>query len=96
MLLMIDNYDSFTYNIVQYFGELNQEVKGRHLWGLPRPIQKELLQQIDNCLSLIGKNEDKRVIHIATALLVMTGFSHPKIAEFCQQHISEEIGRAHV
>ncbi|MGL5140595.1 MAG: anthranilate synthase component II, partial [Acinetobacter baumannii] len=26
-LLMIDNYDSFTYNIVQYFGELNQEVK---------------------------------------------------------------------
>ncbi|MGE8610019.1 MAG: aminodeoxychorismate/anthranilate synthase component II, partial [Acinetobacter baumannii] len=25
MLLMIDNYDSFTYNIVQYFGELNQE-----------------------------------------------------------------------
>lgn len=27
MLLMVDNYDSFTYNIVQYFGELDQEVK---------------------------------------------------------------------
>ena len=27
MLLMIDNYDSFTFNIVQYFGELGAEVK---------------------------------------------------------------------
>ncbi len=27
MLLMIDNYDSFTYNLVQYFYELGQEVK---------------------------------------------------------------------
>ncbi|MBA2721871.1 MAG: aminodeoxychorismate/anthranilate synthase component II [Methylibium sp.] len=27
MLLMIDNYDSFTYNLVQYFCELGEEVK---------------------------------------------------------------------
>ena len=27
MLLMIDNYDSFTYNLVQYFGELGAQVK---------------------------------------------------------------------
>jgi len=26
MLLMIDNYDSFTYNVVQYFGELGADV----------------------------------------------------------------------
>ena len=30
MLLMIDNYDSFTYNVVQYFAELGAEVKVIH------------------------------------------------------------------
>jgi anthranilate/para-aminobenzoate synthase component II len=26
MMLMIDNYDSFTYNLVQYFGELGADL----------------------------------------------------------------------
>ncbi|MFH1761333.1 MAG: anthranilate/aminodeoxychorismate synthase component II, partial [bacterium] len=27
MILMIDNYDSFTYNLVQYLGELGAEIQ---------------------------------------------------------------------
>ena len=27
MILMIDNYDSFTYNVVQYFGKLGADIK---------------------------------------------------------------------
>ena len=27
MFLMIDNYDSFVYNLVRYFKELNQDIK---------------------------------------------------------------------
>ena len=40
MLLVIDNYDSFTYNLVQYLGELGAEVVVR---------RNDAINQCDHC-----------------------------------------------
>lgn len=47
MLLMIDNYDSFTYNVVQYLSELKQDVKvvRNDEWNVER-IAKEAPERI--------------------------------------------------
>src|SRR3712207_168416 len=43
MLLLIDNYDSFTYNLVQYFGELGAQVEVRRNDGVTvEEIEREL------------------------------------------------------
>src|SRR3712207_1182710 len=43
MLLLIDNYDSFTYNLVQYFGELGARVEVRRNDGVTvEQIEREL------------------------------------------------------
>ena len=43
MLLVIDNYDSFTYNLVQYLGELGETVEVRR-------NNRVTLDEIENCL----------------------------------------------
>ena len=39
MLVMIDNYDSFTYNLVQYFGQLGMDIA---VWGIDEITVDEL------------------------------------------------------
>jgi para-aminobenzoate synthetase component II len=43
MILLIDNYDSFTYNLVQYLGELgeNVEVVRNDVWSVEEIVQKQ-------------------------------------------------------
>ncbi|MEI6280041.1 MAG: anthranilate/aminodeoxychorismate synthase component II, partial [Verrucomicrobiae bacterium] len=50
MILVIDNYDSFTYNLVQYFGELGEEILVRRNDGITIP-EIEALAPARICVS---------------------------------------------
>ncbi len=69
MLLMIDNYDSFTYNLVQYFGELGEEVVVRR--------NDEL--SLDDIAAL---KPDRLVISPGPCTPLEAGISVPAIARF--------------
>ena len=51
MLLMIDNYDSFTYNLVQYFMELGQTVEVLVEGGSTPP---SFLQSLEDRTDVVG------------------------------------------
>ena len=53
MIVVIDNYDSFTYNLVHYIGELNQEVK----------VIRNDLMTVDEVLNLSPKKLLSRQDH---------------------------------
>ena len=44
MIVLIDNYDSFTYNLVQYLGEMGQQVEVRRT----RDEMDVLLERLDH------------------------------------------------
>lgn len=63
MLLIIDNYDSFTYNIAQYFGELKQSVL---VWRNDKPTLADI-EQLNPEYIVIGPgpcNPDKAGISL--------------------------------
>ena len=69
MLLMIDNYDSFTYNLVQYLGELGEEV--------------QVFRNDEITLDAVGKLEPARiVISPGPCTPKEAGISVPLIREF--------------
>ena len=54
MLLVIDNYDSFTYNLVQYLGELGAEMEVRR-------NDEVTLEEIENQIKLDSNESRKRL-----------------------------------
>lgn len=70
-LLMVDNYDSFTYNLVQYFGELGADVQVVRNDEIP-------VEAIDDIAP------DKIVLSPALHT-DGSGHFHPNVAAFCRQ-----------
>ena len=79
MFLVIDNYDSFTYNLVQYLGELSLE----------HPITKELLVKRNDEITL------EEISHInPDGILLSPGPGNPDQSGICLpilQNLSKEI-----
>ena len=72
MILMIDNYDSFTYNLVQYLGELGQQVSVFRNDALTIKDIKKL-------------NPDKIVISPGPGRPEDAGISCEVIGQFCKE-----------
>ena len=72
-LLMVDNYDSFTYNIVQYLGELGAEVR----------VARNDEITLDDIEALLAANEvDKLVVSPGPCSPAEAGISVPAIQRF--------------
>lgn len=94
MLLMIDNYDSFTYNVVQYLGELGSQVK---------VVRNDEL----TIAEIEALNPERIVVSPGPCTPTEAGISIEAIKHFAgklpilgvclgHQSIGQEIGRAHV
>jgi len=73
-LLMIDNYDSFTYNLVQYLGELGAEVE----------VLRNDVAPLDE---LLGRAADGLVISPGPGRPAAAGVTIPAIRAFAEQGI---------
>ena len=51
MLIIIDNYDSFTYNLVQYFGELGADVEVHRNDKITIEILKEAPRKVHSVIA---------------------------------------------
>lgn len=82
MLLLIDHYDSFTYNLVQYFQYLNQEV----LVLQPHQISLDLIKKLDPqylVLSPGPKSPDQTGI---TLEVIQAFYTHIPLLGICLGH----------
>ena len=79
MFLVIDNYDSFTYNLVQYLGELSND----------HPITKDILVKRNDDITLEGIKKLR-----PKGILLSPGPGNPDQSGICMpilKHLSKEI-----
>ena len=94
MILMIDNYDSFTYNLVQYLGQLGEEVTVRRNDEITL-TEIEAMNPEAIFLSPGPRSPDQAGI---TLEVIRTFHKRVPLMGVCLGHqaIAQEIGRAHV
>lgn len=68
---------------------VHSKIEGRHYWLISYDLMEDLGSQVELCLGLSKKTDDKRVIRAAAILLASSSFEFIELLDICRDELDE-------